>query len=209
MLGADLKLNDEQDILRLVSGDEWMMDVLRSAARLALPDWWMCAGFVRSKLWDALHGYAERTPLPDVDVVYFDPDDLNEQTEKNHERRLKELMQGVPWSVKNEARMHIVNRIPPYTSAVDAIYRFPETATALGLKLDEQGELLLAAPCGVSDALRMQVKPSPHFLDTKELLPVYERRLREKNWPALWPKVQLFSVSGGQLKSYNPRLGQA
>ena len=68
-------INSEEDIIRLVSEDEWMMDILRSAKSLNLPDWWVCAGFVRSKIWDVLHEFNDRTPLPDIDVIYFDESD--------------------------------------------------------------------------------------------------------------------------------------
>ncbi|WP_407681687.1 nucleotidyltransferase family protein [Pseudalkalibacillus salsuginis] len=40
---------------------------------------------------------------------------------------------------QNEARMYLVKDIPPYISTVDAISKFPETATALGLKINEHG----------------------------------------------------------------------
>src|SRR3990167_2279381 len=62
----------EKDIIHIIREDEWMMSVLRIAEGLHLPDWWIGAGFVRSKVWDHLHGYKERTPLPDVDIIYFD-----------------------------------------------------------------------------------------------------------------------------------------
>ncbi len=51
-----------------------MMDILRAAQALQLPDWWVCAGFVRATIWDALHGYKVRTPTPVIDLIYFDPD---------------------------------------------------------------------------------------------------------------------------------------
>ena len=40
-----------------------MMDLLKGAKSLNLPDWWICAGFVRSKIWDVLHGFDERTTI--------------------------------------------------------------------------------------------------------------------------------------------------
>src|SRR5690606_18827150 len=112
--------------------DAWMIGVLSAAKSLDLPDWWICAGFVRSKIWDTLHGFNERTPLSDIDVIYFDAENLSEHTEKRLEEKLHRIMPGLPWSVKNQARMHIVNELESYTSAIDAISKFPETATALG-----------------------------------------------------------------------------
>ncbi|MDM5452191.1 nucleotidyltransferase family protein [Peribacillus simplex] len=63
-------------------------------------------------------------------------------------------------SVKNEPRIHIISNMPPYSSAVDALCKFPETGTALGVKLDERDNLKLIAPCGISDVINLEVKPT-------------------------------------------------
>lgn len=136
-------IKNEEDVKALIQADNWMMEILNTAKLLNLPDWWICAGFVRSKIWDILHDFSERTTLSDIDVIYYDPTNINEAEEKELENRLKTLDPDVPWSVKNQARMHIVNNLPPYTSSVDAISKFPETVTALGVKLDERGKVIL------------------------------------------------------------------
>ena len=181
----------EEDIIQLIEQDEWMMTILKAAKTLDLPDWWVCAGFVRAKIWDYLHGYKERTPLADIDVVYFDPADIEEQTEKRYEERLKKILPEIPWSVKNEARMHVLNQMPPYTSAVDAISKFSETATALGVKLTDDNQVILTAPCGIEDAAGLQVKPTRYFIENKNLSPIYEMRIAKKNWQSTWPKLRI------------------
>lgn len=135
-----------EEILLLIENDKWMMEILENVKKLGLPDWWICAGFVRSKVWDVLHGFEERTPMPDVDVIYFDANNIDEVEEKRLEEKLRMMQPTIPWSVKNEARMHLKNGFPPYSSSVDAISKFPETATALGVKLDDSNNLLFALP---------------------------------------------------------------
>lgn len=188
--------SNEQEVLEGIRQDSWMMEVLETAKILRLPDWWICAGFVRTKIWDARHGFEERTPLGDIDVIYFNPWDTNERVEKQLEERLHERMPGLPWSVKNQARMHAINGNPPYLSSVDAISKFPETATALGVKLDSQGKLVLAAPCGLEDALQMQIKPTPIFQGNSGLMEIYQKRLKQKEWTAKWPKVEVHETEG-------------
>lgn len=182
-------LNNESDVSEAVLRDDWMMGILRAARSLGLPDWWVCAGFIRSKIWDVQHGYAQRTPLADIDVVYFDAEDTREAVEKHYERRLRELMPEIPWSVKNQARMHVINGSPPYTSAVDGIAKFSETATALGAKLTSEEQLLLTAPCGYDDVLQLRVRPCDYFKERQELWSVYERRVRTKQWEKRWPRL--------------------
>lgn len=181
-----MNITREADILRLVKEDAWMMDILKAAGTLQLPDWWVCAGFVRSKIWDVQHGYTERTPLADIDVIYYDPGDLREEVEKSWEAQLKSRYPRIPWSVKNQARMHTVNNLPPYQSSTDGMSKFPETATALGLSLDENGEIILAAPHGISDVIQLVLRPSPYFAAHPHLLPIYEKRIAGKNWQSIW-----------------------
>src|SRR5699024_8456250 len=136
-------LKEEENIIDLIRNDSWMMDILKTAQILQLPDWWICAGFVRSKIWDTLHDFSERTPLPDIAVVYFDAVNISVEKEKQYESQLHELMPNIPGSVKNQARMHERNKVEPYSSTVDGIAKFPETATALGVKLTDDQTVLL------------------------------------------------------------------
>jgi len=192
--GINLKLESEQDVIQLIKDDEWMMEILENAKSLNLPDWWVCAGFVRSKIWDTLHNFTERTPMSDVDVIYFDKSNLNEKVEKQLEQKLNSINPQIPWSVKNEARMHVTNNIPPYSSSVDAISKFPETATALGLTLDGQNNIVLTAPCGIEDVLNIFLKPTPYFKETKERAKIYEGRIVKKNWKSIWDQIKIHHI---------------
>ncbi|WP_442600073.1 nucleotidyltransferase family protein [Neobacillus sp. D3-1R] len=182
-------LKTEEDVIKIISEDKWMLEVLKAVKSLDLPDWWICAGFVRSKIWDTLHGFHNRTKTPDVDVIYFDKENIDEKIEKNLEDQLRSIIPDIPWSVKNEARMHIVNHLPPYTSSVDAISKFPETATALGVKLDEKDHVILTAPCGIDDVIHLEVKPTSFFIETIERAAIYEERIIKKNWKSTWQKI--------------------
>ena len=85
-------------LTQLIAGDPWRMTVLSAARTLALPDWAIGAGFVRSAVWDHLHGFAARSELDDIDLIYFDPAQPEEAREKAFERRLREMAPGLPWS---------------------------------------------------------------------------------------------------------------
>jgi hypothetical protein len=182
-----MKLLNEQDIVELISIDEWMMNALRHAATLELPDWWICAGFIRAKVWDELHGFSVKTILPDVDVIYFDPNQLDKHYEKLYEKELKKVDSTIPWSVKNQARMHTVNQVLPYKSSIDGMSKFPETATSIGITLDKKGELRLSAPYGVEDLITMKIRPTPYFEGSQ----IYFDRVMKKKWSTTWPKVKV------------------
>ncbi len=181
-------LKTELDIVRLIESDAWMMEKLRHVATLHLPDWWIGAGFVRSKVWDTLHYFTERTPLTDVDVIYFDPSDIHEQTEKEIYAKLLALDCSVKWSTKNQARMHLKKGEEPYTSSTDALSQWTETPTCIGASLDTEGQVHLTIPHGVEDLLSCIVRPTPYVLAKPE---IYRERMRTKNWPARWPQVRI------------------
>ena len=184
-------LRNKEDVIKLIHSDEKMMEIIKAVSTLNLPDWWICAGFVRSKIWDTLHGFSNRTETPDVDVIYFDHTNIDENFEKELENKLISIMPNIPWSVKNEARMHVINNLPPYTSSEDAISKFPETATALGVKLDKDNNLVLTSPHGINDVINLEVKPTPYFTEIKELTAIYEERILKKNWKVIWNKVKV------------------
>ncbi|MFB3167612.1 nucleotidyltransferase family protein [Neobacillus sp. 179-C4.2 HS] len=195
-------LKNKEDVIKLIRSDEKMMEIITIASTLNLPDWWICAGFVRSKIWDTLHGFNERTETQDVDVIYFDNNNLDENYEKDLEKKLVSMMPTIPWSVKNQARMHIINDLPPYTSSEDAISRFPETVTALGVKLDKENNLVLTAPWGLEDVINLEVKPTPYFTETKELAAIYEQRMIKKNWQSIWHKIKIHNSIDYKIKSF-------
>lgn len=146
---------------------------------------------MRSKLWDVLSGSTTRTRLPDVDVIYFDAADTDEAIEKRHEDELRSRMPNVPWSVKNQARMHVMNGRAPYRSSLDAVANYPETATALALTLGADGLPVLGAPHGLADAVAMRVAPTPAFKDDPALRAIFERRIEAKRWDQTWPALAL------------------
>ncbi|MFC3800170.1 nucleotidyltransferase family protein [Cohnella sp. GCM10012308] len=180
---------DKSKLLALVQADEAMMSALRVARMLNLPDWWIAAGFVRSKLWDVLCDMPLRTRLPDVDVIYFEAEDTDEATEKRYETELRRHLPDVPWSVKNQARMHVINGRAPYLSSLDAVANYPETATALAVTLDAAGRPKLGAPYGLKDAVAMRIRPTPAFASDPALYAIFERRIEAKRWDRIWPGV--------------------
>ena len=179
------------DIAAVILADPWRRSVLEAVRRQHLPDWAVGAGFIRSAIWDALHGYRDRTPLPDVDVLYFDRDDISREREAAIEDALTRAMAGVPWSVRNQARMHLRNGDPPYTDTADALRFWLETPTAIAIRIDDGGSPSLLAPFGTDDLTGIVCRPTPRG---REKLMQYRQRVRVKDWPARWPRVRILDL---------------
>ncbi len=178
---------NEGDILDLIRDDAWMMGVLRAAAGLDLPEWMIGAGFVRNKVWDHLHGFENaEVPTADIDLIYFDPADVRESTEKEYDRRLRAVC-DVNWSAKNQARMHEVTGDAPYSSAEDGLAHWVEQATCVAVTL-RGGELRLIAPYGIGDLVGLIVRPSPGFTRDRAVL---RERVASKRWLETWPRLRV------------------
>ena len=177
----------KEELLAYITENQEMVDVLRNVRKLNLPDWYVAAGFIRNYIWDIKHGYKGRTSLNDIDVIYYDPSDIKEEIEKEYEKRLREINPLLPWSVKNQARMHTVKNHHPYKSIEEAMIHWPETATAVGVRLNNDDSLSLIAPFGLHDLFNLILRRSPKFADKE----YFRKRYQEKNWLQKWPKVRV------------------
>ena len=184
------KIETAEDVCAFVAEQADMMRLLQSVSALGLPDSWIGAGFVRNAVWDALHG---RTPncalLNDIDVVFFDRANASPAVDAAIEHRLAACAPNLPWSVKNQARMHLRNGEETYHDTAAAIARWPETATAVAVRL-RRGRLELLAPHGLEDLIGLIVRPTPAFAQRSHAL---ARRLRAKNWLARWPRLRIIA----------------
>ncbi|MCT4779642.1 MULTISPECIES: nucleotidyltransferase family protein [Exiguobacterium] len=163
------------EIEQLLQENETLMEHLALLDRLGLPDAWICAGYIRSLIW----GLA-LTDKQDIDVVYYDATDTSEATEKQYEEKLKSW-QPLPWSVKNQARMHHKNNLPPYRSTCDAIAHFPETVTAIAAKLTD-GQFQLYLAYGAEDLHTRTIRPTPLFSKGKPKHAIFQKRVIDKDW---------------------------
>ncbi|WP_059047304.1 nucleotidyltransferase family protein [Paenibacillus rubinfantis] len=175
------------DLREAIQRQPDMMADLRLVAELGLPQGCIAAGYIRNFVWDMLHGYTERTPLHDVDVLYYDLACLEEEAEKAYDAWLCEHNPRLNWSAKNQARMHLRNGTAPYLSVEDAMRHWPETATAVGARLNAVGEVELIAPLGLDDLLLLQVRQGPYFHDHG----AFRERVDGKAWLSRWPRLEM------------------
>lgn len=176
----------EERLINILKEDSYIVSILQTVEKLELNDCWVAAGLIRNKVWDTLQNC--HTKINDIDVIYYDQTDLSKDTEKKLEAELEKLMPGQPWSVKNQARMHIKNTNPPYTSSSDGVAHFPETPTAVAAQMCHQ-EIKIMAPYGLVDLFQGIVKSTPYYLKDTKLHPVYIERMRNKKWDTVWTNL--------------------
>ena len=175
-------------LVALLRADRRHLAVLRALQALSLPDAAVGAGFIRSSVWDAAHGYATPTPLPDIDVLFFDARNRSRGREAAIERSLRRRLPGLPFSVRNQARMHRRNRDAPHRDTADALRFCLETATCVAARLNRQGGIDIVAPYGLNDLFALRSRPTPAG---RRKADQYRARMAAKNWPAIWPQVRV------------------
>jgi hypothetical protein len=157
---------------------------------LRLPDCWVGAGFVRTAVWDALAGRPSRM-MGDVDVIWLDARRACPLRDILLQQRLAAAHPRFAWSVKNQGRMHLRNADAPYPSCFAALQGWPETATAVAVRLNDRDAIDILAPFGLQDLFGGVIRPTPRFLGGK--MTVFERRYAEKNWLNEWPFLKVLN----------------
>jgi uncharacterized protein len=84
-------------------------------------------------------------------------------------------------------RAGLRRRGPPLASAADGVATWPETATAVAVRLHDGDELRVVAPCGLEDLFALVCRRNPRRVSVDQ----YRRRLREKRVAERWPKVTI------------------
>ena len=183
----------EHSLRRIIRSTPWFMRALCAVRLVAPPEACIGSGAVRNAVWDALHGYAKPSDLADVDVAYFDLDDLSETSEQRYERRLMELEPDLTWDVKNQAAVHLWfhkvfgHEVEPLRSIRDAAATWPETALAVAVGLREDDTIVITAPLGLDDLFSMVVRRNPRRVSVE----TYRKRIAEKKYSKRWPRVRI------------------
>lgn len=189
-LPQDFPLSSELDqkvVLDFIRSSPMTMEVLRVMAGIS-GSLWLGGGAVRSLVWNNLTGRSES--VHDYDVVYFDAQDFSEANEMRILAALKSaLPRSIMLSVKNQARMHLLNGEHPRYSLEGAVGSWPERATSMAFQLIDH-EVRVIAPYGFEDLLNLVIQPTPYHSRGSV---AYLRRLSEKRWLERWPQLEIVS----------------
>jgi hypothetical protein len=184
----------ERRVVEILHSHPPFLDHLRHARSLGLASWCLGGGALRAVVWARLTARPV-PPARDLDLAYFEPDDLSPDTEARLEARLQLLDPGAPWEVRNQARMHLWHRdrtgqdVPQVADLADGLATWPESATAVGAWLDGHDQIHLVAPLGLSDLLDMTVRPNLRRISAED----WRIRAVTKRWADRWPEVRLLA----------------
>jgi hypothetical protein len=181
----------ETRLADIVRADPDLMHVLTTVRGLGLDDWRVFSGAVYQSVWNAVTGRPVGYGRKDYDLGYFDPDtswDAEDVVIKRVAAAFDEPFRS-DVEVRNQARVHIwfPDRFgEPYealTCTDEALARFVAPAFAVGVRLEVDDTISIAAPFGLEDVFSMTLRPNPN-------------RPRAKGWDravasagARWPEL--------------------
>ena len=148
---------------------EPLMQVLRTARDLDLPDWLLFSGAVYQRVLNHRTGRDLDYGIKDYDLGYFDPD-TSYGAEDLVIRRvaaacqppLREMVE-----VRNQARVHLwfedkfAEAYAPLTHSAEALERFVSPLFAVGVRLAPDDTLTVVAPFGLEDLFALRLRPNP------------------------------------------------
>nr|WP_314529400.1 nucleotidyltransferase family protein [uncultured Brevundimonas sp.] len=181
-----------QELTDIVRADPGLMHVLTTVRELDLPDWRLVSGAVYQAVWNVQTGRPAGYGVKDYDLAYFDGSDLSYEAEDGVIKRVAAAFDEPFRSrveVRNQARVHLwfQDRFgEPYEalkSTDEALGRFVAPTFAVGVRLEADDTLTVAAPFGLEDVFSMTIRPNPNRPLARSWAKVIE------NARARWPEL--------------------
>ncbi|WP_426024265.1 nucleotidyltransferase family protein [Brevundimonas sp. PWP3-1b1] len=160
-----------QRLTDIVRADAGLMHVLTTVRALGLPDWRLVSGAVYQAVWNVKTGRPAGYGIKDYDLAYFDGSDLSYAAEDVVIKRVAAAFDAPFRSqveVRNQARVHLwfQDRFgEPYEalgSTDEALGRFVAPTFAVGVRLEADDAISIAAPFGLEDVFAMTIRPNPN-----------------------------------------------
>lgn len=181
-----------------------LMEVLRRAATMNLPGWYLAAGALTQSVWNYVTEQDPEKGIDDYDLIYCDDSDLSWEAEDSVIQEGARVFAGLPTRVeiRNQARVHLWYPqkfgipCPQHTSTEGAIISWLSGTALFGVRLLPDGDWKVFAPWGFTDILNLTVRPNP----ASGTRAAYEKKTAR--WQAIWPDLKVIPwPTTGSLKA--------
>jgi hypothetical protein len=186
----------EARLVEIVRATPGLMHVLGVTREQRLPDWRIVSGAVYQAVWNAVSGRDPDYGLKDYDLAYFDASDLSYDAEDAVIKRVAAAF-APPFDalveVRNQARVHLWFRdrfgedYDPLGSTDEALARFVAPAFAVGVRLEDDDSISIAAPFGLEDVFSLTLRPNPN----RPLARGWDRAVT--NARSRWPELSIIA----------------
>lgn len=80
-----------------------------------------------------------------------------------------------------------------FASTAEGLASWPETATAVGVRLAPDDRVLVVAPLGLADLFAGVLRPNPRCPDPE----AFARRVATRDWRVRWPALRVVGDGAG------------
>ena len=184
------------ELERLTRATPFLIDTLRIARDMGLPDCWLVSGAIYNRVWNALTNRSPRHGIKDIDLFYFDPDTSWQAEDRAIRRAARLFPPDPPLELRNQARVHLWYEdhfgqpYPPLGSSREGIDRFACKTHAVGLQLQADDRLKIYAPYGLGDIFALRVTPNTMHDNRATHEAKAARQIK------LWPELEIVQWPG-------------
>ena len=181
-------------LIDMIQQQQELMAVLNFLT-ISAPFAYLAAGVLRNSVWAILHAQPYPLAGTEVDVIFYDAEDVQDQTAKQLKAVLTQQFPHIEWDVTNQARVHEWYRlengktIAAFSSIEEALLGWPETATAIALRLSAQNKIEYIAPFGLEDLFELKLRWNANLVSYQ----TFAQRLQNKQWLQRWPRLEVLS----------------
>ena len=153
----------------------------------------LSAGVIRNFVWSVLHDQEYDIAQIEIDVIFYDAQDELAIKEQSLAGYLKKKLPKNEWDVVNQALVHTWYKtedgasIAPLQSIHHALSLWPETATAVAIRLLDNDDFEVIAPFGLEDLFELKLRWN-HALVSHA---VFMQRVSSKKFLERWGQLQL------------------
>jgi hypothetical protein len=178
-------------LLDIITSSTSISPVQSRAGNIPLPNWYLGPGCIPTVVWNTLCDRPIEEHMDDIDLVYFDGEDLTEAGEQRGQQQINALFDDltIDIDVINEARVNLWyedkfgHAIPPYDSVEDGIASWVSTS-AIGIRRN-RGAYEVHASCGLDDLFTMTIRPNKRVVSEAYYIK------KTAQWKQTWPAVQV------------------
>ncbi|BEP28171.1 nucleotidyltransferase family protein [Helicovermis profundi] len=198
------KLNEVEKLIEIIELNKDLIRVFDALDKIGLVEYYVGAGALAQNVWNIETGRSQNYGISDVDIIYFNPNMLEEDETKIRKKLEKELGNFPVWlDVKNQARVHLWYKekfgyeIETYKSLEDAIKTWPTTSTSFGVQRERKNKWNVYAPYGLRDIFEMRVKANPIQITEA----IYMNKVQK--WTDRWPELEVVEWSDKNIEIVN------
>ena len=156
------------------------------------PSAYIAAGIIRNTIWSHLHQSEYALDGTEVDIIFYNLSE-DPQPSKKITACMSKVFPNMQWDVTNQATVHHWYRlengeaIAPLASIEHALSMWPETATAVAIRLNAHDQLEIVAPFGLADLLELKLRWNSTLVSYEGFM----KRIKQKKMLSRWPKLEL------------------